>query len=85
MEVRSVGRYIALIAVIALPFVVAHSALPLLRTAFKTGKLEARGVTYDRARNPILFWFGVVFWMFLLAASIFFAVGFTIVGLPLLR
>ena len=46
-------------------------------TAYKTGKLAARGATYDRTQHPILFRFGVGFWIFLIAFSIFFAVGFT--------
>jgi len=63
------------------PFFVLHAAVPILMTAYKTGKLAARGATYDRTQHPILFWFGVGFWIFLIAFSIFFAVGFTIAGL----
>jgi hypothetical protein len=76
-----VGRYIALLAAIALPFFVLHAAVPILMTAYKTGKLAARGATYDRTKNPIVFWFGVGLWIVLIAFSIFFAVGFTIAGL----
>jgi Mn2+/Fe2+ NRAMP family transporter len=75
------GRYIALIAAIALPFFVLHAAVPVLVTAYKTGKLAARGATYDRTQHPLLFWFGIAFWIFLIAFSIFFAVGFTMAGL----
>ena len=40
---------------------------PFLWSALRTGRLPARGVTYDRHLRPVRFWFGVWFWLFCLA------------------
>jgi hypothetical protein len=34
-----------------------------VRPALRSGVLEVRGRSYSRSAEPLLFWFGVVFWI----------------------
>lgn len=44
---------------------------PILFTAFRTGRLLARGTVYERTRQPVMFRLGIVFWIAMIAMMVF--------------
>ena len=64
--------WIVLIIVgIAFPVLMLRVAPPLVWRALRTGELEARGRSYFRAQQPRRFWFGIVFWIAMIALTVF--------------
>jgi hypothetical protein len=56
---------------VAFPVMIVWLAAPLVVRGLRTGELEARGRSYFRVQHPLRYWFGIVFWMALLAFSVF--------------
>ena len=53
-------------------------ASPILFTAFRTGRLQARGTVYERTQQPFMFRLGVAFWISMIAMMVFIsALGFS--------
>jgi uncharacterized membrane protein len=46
-------------------------APPMLFKALRTGRLPARGVTYNRHSQPRRYWFGIWFWLAMIALFVF--------------
>jgi hypothetical protein len=63
------GVIFALMAV--MPIVLLWLVGPIVWKALRTGRLLARGVVYDRERQPRMYYFGVLFWISLFAACSF--------------
>lgn len=54
-----------------LPFFLLWMATPILWRAIRTGRLQARGVIYDRDHQPGMFYAGLIFWISLIAVFSF--------------
>jgi hypothetical protein len=59
-----------------------YGAVKLVKTALKTGVLQARGRTYNRFSEPKRFWAGIVFWLLVVP---FMWVSIILVGWSVLR
>jgi len=60
---------------IAFPLLLFWLALPLVWHALRTAELKARGRSYFRAQQPRRYWAGIVFWIMMLALSLYPAAG----------
>jgi hypothetical protein len=67
--------HIILSIIVVLPLLVLWLAGRLVWVALATGRLQARGVVYDREAQPVRYYIGIISWGLIFTMCVFASIG----------